>query len=35
MEQQGLSPNNLERETVSYPLATSPAEIISKVTRGH
>ena len=28
------SPNNLERETVSYPLATSPVEIISKVTRG-
>jgi hypothetical protein len=22
-------------ETISYPLATSPAEIISKVTRGH
>ena len=29
------SPNNLERETISYPLATSPVEIISKVTRGH
>jgi hypothetical protein len=29
------SPNNLARETISYPLATSPVEIISKVTRGH
>ena len=29
------SPNNLARETISYPLATSPVEIISQVTRGH
>jgi len=28
------SPNNLERETVSYPLPTSPVEVIAKVTRG-
>jgi catechol-2,3-dioxygenase len=28
------SPNNLEQETIDYPLATSPVEVISKVTRG-
>jgi glyoxylase I family protein len=28
------APNNLARETVSFPLATSPVELISQVTRG-
>jgi catechol 2,3-dioxygenase-like lactoylglutathione lyase family enzyme len=29
------SPNNLERGTISYPLTTSPVDLIAKVTRGH